>query len=997
MTDHPTPHQNGHVTSGYGTTDRQPAKKPPRTKSSGKRSKEKVRVPRETGPAIQQYQDPVHVSVSREAGASVQQHEDPTQIYDASVHQNAAWPEDQQAPQQDKAVQPAEQQSLHQQQHQSQNTIQPGEENRWQDQGEERLGKYHRHGQQNATKPVDESQWQLQNEAKLDENYWQEQQGVMQTANEHTLQRQAEVFSPDDQQWQEQQMFSNPNDVRQAWQEEQQLRTNDGAKLHQPDMIEALHDAGNSPGEVQAHSRLAQLQQSGVQKSNDLAITVHNIVDNNVHQIQHPSNSSFHPNSVQPMPIATGIKGVMKKKKKKKKTKGKPALDVRTLPEVPLDIPFEQLGQVRSAESHRDPYPDQQPGSILQPYDNRVHNGVYRVSRTTPDLGDQHDLRPAVEAMEVDQQNQVHDPHHASPYIVDNEPTNLPFASRSSGPEQASHLGQSNRESPRQEPPRVAAPPGETTEHEAHIHQERRYQECTTDGYHQGPQHDAQHRLQATPASINDQVAVDANAQRLPRHTNDVSEHCGGPQYRVLRHAHAEEFLHTNEPVVQDIIPKQNRQWQHSSKCWTPHQVVPDELTQTDEHVRRNFHAQQTPLEQTTEGSEHRTIEATQHHAPVRPQPLQFLTPPDDCTQQSIKKPEQQDQLPTQVIPSQSLQPNPMVINAQPATERQSASAVVGRTKLDPRRSLRQQNIAPGAQLILPVVDVPTTKQISSATKETQSDFSTDACSDQDDPVSGAFKVLQLTLRQDLQATIAKENEARRTLQSEIAKLKVSEARLQAEVNIVTASKIELIEVSSKDREKLKANSERLTKLQKFIGGINNDLAKEKQNAKALYQRITELANEGKANAIERQQIHKQLIKAVETSRSVQGKWAKELTDAKLLIQKLELEKTSLEKDLRGNNQLLEDERDQRLRLSDDIRLQAVDQQLMKQLINDTSASLLQKLSELQSSVTNSKDTVASQGVTELLQSVKSLESRNTVCPADLAGLKEQIDTCQNR
>lgn len=143
--------------------------------------------------------------------------------------------------------------------------------------------------------------------------------------------------------------------------------------------------------------------------------------------------------------------------------------------------------------------------------------------------------------------------------------------------------------------------------------------------------------------------------------------------------------------------------------------------------------------------------------------------------------------------------------------------------------------------------------------------------------------------------------------------------------------------------------------------------------------------------------IHEQLTKAIETSKAVQSKWAKELTNTKLLIQKFELEKTSLEKDLREKNQLLEDERDQRSRLADDIHFQAIDQQFMKQLINETSTSLLQKLSELQLTVINSKDTVTSQGVADLLELVKALESPNAVSPDDLTGLKEQIDNFQNR
>ncbi|KAE9974671.1 hypothetical protein BLS_002964 [Venturia inaequalis] len=1014
VTDHPG-HPTLHQTQN-GPTDRQPAKKSSKTKSNGKRSKEKLRVPRRTRPAIQQYENPLHVSVSQGVGNSIQLHENPIQICDASVNQNAAWPKDQEAPQQDNVLQSVEQQFL-QQQHRPHESIQLNEETQWQQQGEERLDGDHWQEPQNAIRPVDECQWQQQSEAQLDEHHWQEQQGIVQAAHEQSWQHQAEVHAPDEHQWQEQQMQSIPADDEQDRQQENLLRSNGETTLHQSSMVETLHNADTLHGDIQLPSRSAQLQHSDFQEVNGHVISEQNAVDNNLRPVQHISNPTIHDNIVQPMTIATGIKGVTKKKKKKKKKiKVKPALDVRTLPDVPFDIPFEQFAEGHSAENLRRDWQDQQPGpAIPQPsVYNSVHDEADQGSRVTPEVSDQHDLRPAVEAieeaMDLDQQGQEQENQLAPTLALDNKSAKIPSATRSSANEQTSHRHQSNGASSCQKLHQAATPLGERTGHEVHVHQE-----CDADGRDRGPQLDANHRPQAELALGNDQAAQEASAQELHSHTDDGLDHQRYPQYRAPRHAQPEEPFDVNEPVLQDIDPKQNRLGQdnesinrhRSGKHQKLHQAGLEELPETDEHILQNLHVQQNLRERVTEGSEHRSVETSQHHAPHRPQPLlacesmslphHFITPPHGCAQQPKKKPEHEERMQSHFEPSQSFQPGLVVINPQTATHRQGAPTAISQIKSNPRRSSRQQIVAPIAHPTSPVIDLPITTQDTTAAKETQHDLATEACSTQDDPVSGALKILQFTLRQDLQVTIAKENEARRTLKSEIAELKVSEARLQAEVNIVTASKNELIEKSNKDREKLKANSEKLTKLQKFIGGINNDLAKEKQNAKALHQQITELVIEGKASATDRKQIHKQLTKAIETSRSVQRNWAKELTGAKLLIQKFEFEKTSLEKDLQEKNRLLEEERDQRLRLADDVRFQAVDQQLMKQLINDTSASLLQKLSEFQLTVTNSKDTVTSQGVAELLQSVKALESRNPVCPADLTGLKEHIDAFQHR
>lgn len=145
---HGNPQQTENAASVSSNTDRQPTKKLSRTKSGGKRSKEKARVPRETGPSIQ--------------------------VYDANIDPNVALPEDQQAPLQDTAVQPIDEQSW-QHQHQQPDTIQPLEENRWQQQNEAQVDEQRWQEQQNAIQPVDERQWQQQNEAQLDEHHWQEQ------------------------------------------------------------------------------------------------------------------------------------------------------------------------------------------------------------------------------------------------------------------------------------------------------------------------------------------------------------------------------------------------------------------------------------------------------------------------------------------------------------------------------------------------------------------------------------------------------------------------------------------------------------------------------------------------------------------------------------------------------------------------------------------------------------------------------------------------------
>ncbi|TID13230.1 hypothetical protein E2P81_ATG10083 [Venturia nashicola] len=1014
---YPSPHQTQHVTSGHDISDRLPAKKSSRTKSNEKKFKEKVRVPRETGLAIRQYENPVHVSVSREAGESGQQHENIIQIYDASVNPNPAWPEDQQAPQQDNAMQPVEQHSLHRE---SQNTVQSVAQNRWQQQAEQKFDEDHWHEQPNAIQVVGERQWQPQNETQVGKQPWYKQQGTMPDVNDQSWQRQAEVHPPDEQQWQEQQTRSVQAGDEQAWQQENQLRSNDKTTLHQSGMKETLHAAGGPCGDTQLHSRSVLSQQSDFLENNGRAVFEHHAIDSNVGPVQHVSNPTPHGNNVQPMTIATGITGVTKKKKKKKKkTKVKPALDVRTLPEVPFGVPFDQLDQVQSAENlRRDSNQDSQPGLTSQPFvPDLRYSEVFQDSHVVPKASDQHDSRPVAEtieeAMDIDQQNQVQETQHVSPHVVDKGPTTFPSLFRSSVPEETSHPRQSNGAGSRQVLPGVAASPGERPEHEVHDYRQRGHEEAIADGYDERPQHDAQHRPQVKSALVNDQATQDASAQKLRRHTDGGLELRGDPQYRALHHAPPDDPFHVVEPVLQDVDSKQNCLGQDSEitnqhrgcKHRAPQQAALEEFSELDEHVRQSLHAQEIPLGRTTEVREHRAFKTSQYHTPHRsqlllsrgniPRPHQFLTQSHNRAQQVIQAPEYVERVQTPAEPSQSLRQHPVIINAQPSTPRRGVPASIGRKKLYPRRGTSQQTVVPVAQLTLPTIDVPTANQAGNAADETHPNPVTEAYSFQDDPVSGALKVLQFTLRQDLQASITKENEARRALQSEIAELKVSEARLQAEVTIVTASKNELIETSKEDREKLKTYLERLTQVQKFINGVNNDLAKEKQNARALHQQITELVDEGKASAIERKQVYEQLTKAIEASKTVQTKWIKELTDARLLIQKFELEKMSLEKELREKNQLLEDERDQRLRLADDIRFQAVDQQLMKQLISDTSASLLQTLSELQLTVTNSKDTVTSQGVAELLQLVKSLASRNHVCPADLAGLKEHIDSFQ--
>jgi hypothetical protein len=755
----------------------------------------------------------------------------------------------------------------------------------------------------------------------------------------------------------------------QPWQHQNAVQQVDKPMPQNPGLVgENLFSAGDPREDMQLHSPSAQLQESCFEENSGQTIAELHIVEYTASSTQ---QFSFHGNPVQLMPIARGIKKVTKKKKKKR-PKPKPALDISTLPQVIFDTPFEELGSVIAASNQRpELYHDQQQGLVPQPsvFTRADHAGETQVSDAAPALCDRQNHDNIIEIMDLDHHKQLQETHDAPTHIVNVDSTQLTHVSQQAGA-QTSPETDNHQLKPQYRQPQQAAPSFDIQmEQELGFHQSSRHQETEVNNHHKGVQSHAPHLLLPKISYVDEHISHRLQAHQSHLQHDDESNKYGREiQHRTPRHTQQEELFHADEHVLQDLNSEQNHHQQddkgdnhyQETQHHAPRHLQP-ETTHVNEPASQDFSAHQTQDQQIRLVHEHN--EQVQNHAQ----------------------------------PSQSVKPIPQAGNAQPSIRRQGAQPPLGRPKSHSRRSSKQQVAAHAMHSASPVVNVSTTTLAVSGTNAAHATAINEPRPAQAHSVADAFDLLRLTLQQDLQATTAKENKAKKTLQSQVNELKVSEAGLQAEVNIVKASKEEAIEKSKQDRKKLEANTERLMKLHKFTNGINNDLAKEKQNAKALHQQITELVNEGKVNATERKQFHEQLSQAIETSKTVQRKFVKELTNARLLVQKLELEKVALEKELREKDQLLEDERDQRLRLADDIRLQAVDQQLIKQLINESSSSLIQKLSEFQTALTESYDTITSKGVVELLQLVNGLQSRNYASSDDFKELGEQVNSFQNR
>ncbi|QDS72441.1 hypothetical protein FKW77_009324 [Venturia effusa] len=995
---HGYPRQTEEAAPVSGGDDRQPTKRLSRTKSGRKRSKETASVPRVVGPS----NHPL---------------ESPAQLYDHNIRQNRTWRDDPQVRLHDAATQPINEQSW-QQQHQQPIAIEPVDQDAYQQQIEAQLNEHAWQEQQKAMKPIEEPLWQQQDKTQRDDQHWQEQRGTNEAISDHSRQHTTKSQPHD-----EQHSTMTALD-EQAWQPQSQLQFVNEQEPFQSSMVGNLHEAGAAQEEVQLHNLATQRHRLDFHGNNGQATDENYTAGEIVNSAPGHPNPLVHGNSVQLMPIATGIKGVTKKKgkkvkKKKRNPNSRPALDVSTLPETIFDIPFEQLGRFSAVRPGL--HQDQQQGPV--PQSTGAHlakNKSLHVPSVGVEKSGQHDLGPTVEVMEdiaiVEQESQTQRNEHAHLRAVDNELVTAQGASysapRQTSDRSPSHLPDPLQEEPEQQVlPHCAASSGHSTGRDLLVHPDRQHHGAAADSYHVhltpqnlGPQH-----LQAKIVTVKDQTLQNTCKPEAQDYQDTCSESHRDSQLRGLRHEQLEEPSHVKDPIAQDLDPYQHHFGQdrqtlshaHSSKYQALRETKPETLPHVDKHVSSTLQAKHNHDGLNADGKGNRPLTEAQHSTSFRRLPSGGCAPRvlvqsevDDPL--LVQLPEHQGQTNDNAESSHIIQQCPMSVNARPATRRRGIPAAASRTKSNSGKCSKEQFEIPVTDSTVPVIDMPTVTLATHGMNDIQPPPATEATSAQTDPVAGAIKVLQLTLQQNLHATVAKEDEAKRALQAEIAGLKISEARLQAEVNIVTASKAELLKTSRQDREKLKANSEKLTKLQKFISGINNDLVKEKQNAKILHLQITELMNEGQANATERTQVHEQLAKAIETSKAVQSKFAKSLTSAKSSLQKLEFEKAALEKELQEKNRLLEDERNQRMRLADDVRFQAIDQQLMKQLMHDISASLIEKLSELQMTITASKDVVTNQGVAELLHLVKALGCRNSISPDDISGLKEHIQIFQN-
>jgi hypothetical protein len=259
------------------------------------------------------------------------------------------------------------------------------------------------------------------------------------------------------------------------------------------------------------------------------------------------------------------------------------------------------------------------------------------------------------------------------------------------------------------------------------------------------------------------------------------------------------------------------------------------------------------------------------------------------------------------------------------------------------------------------------------------------------------YALLTTTIGRDKEMAAQREREQQRAFEREIKELKQLQSVLQVELNAAKREKNDHIAKEKKDTEKLRSYAEKVSTIQKFINGVNNDLNREKSRARDLHQQIAALAKEGRIAGEERDVVKENLALAIESLAETKDKLIKECACAQRSIQTLEHQKSSLEQELTDKSRRLIEETNGRKRLEEQISKRSVEQASTEREIKNNHRVLLQKLAQIEVALLPSDNKEAKNEMEDLAKQIEGLYSREFVGPDDLRKLESLVGALESR
>jgi hypothetical protein len=261
--------------------------------------------------------------------------------------------------------------------------------------------------------------------------------------------------------------------------------------------------------------------------------------------------------------------------------------------------------------------------------------------------------------------------------------------------------------------------------------------------------------------------------------------------------------------------------------------------------------------------------------------------------------------------------------------------------------------------------------------------------------VAETLQVLGIALQAEMQQNIGHNDAIRESHNADLVDTKATISRLELELESTNREKHELIVTGGKNVLKLKQYTDKVTKLQKFLNGLNNDVQRERAAAKERDEQISALKVDSCSLAEDRIREKGQLAAAIADAGKVKAKLLKELRELQKANQDLHTEKMLLFEELSGKKQELAELTNERDYLKEQAVLQKEMHEEQRRQVEHGQDLMVGKLCEMQSTLEalNGHSTT----ISEVAASVQELRNVNFVVPEAVENVREAVEGLEVR
>ncbi|KAJ9640499.1 hypothetical protein H2199_006038 [Coniosporium tulheliwenetii] len=233
--------------------------------------------------------------------------------------------------------------------------------------------------------------------------------------------------------------------------------------------------------------------------------------------------------------------------------------------------------------------------------------------------------------------------------------------------------------------------------------------------------------------------------------------------------------------------------------------------------------------------------------------------------------------------------------------------------------------------------------------------------------------------------------------QRELTSIEAAKQAVEAELTRSKQANQDLAVKLQQSEDKIGRYSERVSGLQKFVGGLGNDLHKLQIESKGFQRQCTELVSESSEQSVERERLKEDIAACVRRSAQIRKDLKQTASEAAVCIQGLEQSKDFLEKQLNEKVGVLVEERDRRVALEKQLQTTIDSQEAIKMLIGRSENHLLDRLVQLAGDIEEGHGKLAENGeqiggrLAECLTTIRELERPDSTAADDMQRMQEVI------